>query len=52
MRLGIPKVDQDPITHVFRDEASEALRGRCNTLLVGRNDFAQVFRVHARREGR
>jgi hypothetical protein len=49
MRLRIPEVDQHPIAHVLRDEASEALHGLGNTLLVGRNDLAEVFRVHAGR---
>src|SRR5262249_52660070 len=43
----IPEVHQDPITHVFRYEAGEALHGLCNAPLVSRNDFAEVFRVHA-----
>jgi hypothetical protein len=52
MRLWIPKIHQHAIAHVLRNEASEATHGFCNTLLVGRNDLAQVFRVHARRECR
>ena len=52
MGLGIPEVDQHPIAHVLRDEATEALHGLRDALLIGRNDLAEVFRVHARREGR
>ena len=37
----------DAIAHVFRDEASEALHGLCDALLIGRNELAEVFRVHA-----
>ena len=52
MGLGIPKVDQDPIAHVLSHEAAEALHGLGNAFLVGRNDLAQVLRVHARRQCR
>src|SRR5262249_20805651 len=52
MRLRITKVDQDPIAHVFRYEATEALHSLRDALLVGRNDLAEVFRVHASRECR
>ena len=31
VRLGIAEVDQDPITHVLRYEATEVLHGLCNT---------------------
>jgi hypothetical protein len=47
--LRIPEVNKDPVAHVFRDEASEALHGLGDAFLVGRNDLAEVFRVHARR---
>jgi hypothetical protein len=50
--LGIPEVDQDPIAHVLRDEASEALHSFGYAFLVGRNHFAEVFRVHACRQRR
>ena len=50
--LGIPEVDQDPIAHVLRYEATEALHGLCDALLIGRNNLAEVFGVHARRERR
>ena len=36
-------------THVLRYESTEALHGLCNAFLIGRNDLAEVFRVHARR---
>jgi hypothetical protein len=45
--LGIPEVDQDPVAHVLRYEATEALRGLGDAPLVGRNDLAEVFGVHA-----
>ena len=50
--LRIAEVDQDPVAHVLRDEAAEALHGLGDALLIGRNDLAEVFRVHARRERR
>jgi len=50
--LGVAEVDQDPVAHVVRDEASEALNGLRDPLLVGRNDLAEVFRVHACRQCR
>jgi len=52
MGLGIPKVHENPIPHVLRDEAAEALYGPCDALLIGGNDLAEVFRVHAGRESR
>ena len=44
MGLGIPKVDEDTIAHVFRYEAAEALHGLRGAVLVGRNDLAEVLR--------
>jgi hypothetical protein len=50
MRLGIPKIHQHAIAHVFRNEASSPLHGRSDTLLIRRNDLAEVFGVHAGRK--
>ena len=50
--LWIPEVHQDPVAHVLGNEAAKALHGRSDTFLVGRNDLAKVFRVHARRQRR
>ena len=50
--LRIAEVDQHAVAHVLRDEAAEALHGLGNALLIGRNDLAEVFRVHARRQRR
>ena len=47
--LRIAEVDQDAVAHVLRHEAAEALHGLRDALLIGRNDLAEVFRVHARR---
>ena len=52
MCLRIAEVHEHPVTHVLRNEAAEATRGLRDALLIGRNDFAKVFRVHARRERR
>ena len=50
--LRIPEVNQNSIAHVLRYEAAEALHGLRDALLIGRNDLAEVFRVHARRQRR
>ena len=50
--LRVAEVDQHPVAHVLRYEAAEALHGLGNALLIGRNDLAEVFRVHAGRERR
>ena len=34
--LGVTEVDHNAIPHVLRHEASEALHGLCDALLVGR----------------
>src|SRR5271154_1255948 len=52
MSLRIAEVDQDTIAHVLRDEPAEAANRLRDAFLIGRNDLAQVLRVHAGREGR
>ena len=52
MRLRIAEIDEHPVAHVLRHEPAEALHGLGDALLIGRNDLAQVLRVHARRECR
>ena len=52
VRLGVAEVDQHPVAHVLRDETAEAPHGLRDALLIGRNDLAQVFRVHACRQRR
>jgi hypothetical protein len=37
---------------VFRYETAETAHGLCNALLLGRDNLAEVFRVHAGRESR
>jgi hypothetical protein len=50
--LGVAEVDQHPVAHVLGYEAAEALHGLGDTLLVAADNLAEVFGVHARREGR
>ncbi len=50
--LGVAQIHEHPVAHVLCNEAAEALHGLPNALLIGRNDLAEVFRVHAGREGR
>ena len=45
--LGIAEIDNHPIARVRRHEAAEALYSLRNAVVVGRNDFAEVFRIHA-----
>jgi hypothetical protein len=52
VRMGVAKVDQHPVAHELRDETAEATHGLRDALLIGRNDLAEVFRVHARRQRR
>ena len=48
--LSPQKVYQHAVPHVLRYGAVEALHGLGDALLVGRNNVAEVFGVHARRE--
>ena len=50
MGLRIAEVHQHAVAHVLRYEPAEALHSLGDALLIGRNDLAQVLRVHARRE--
>ena len=47
MRLRIAEINQHAVAHVFGDEAAEAAHGLGDAFLIGRNDLAQVLRVHA-----
>jgi hypothetical protein len=47
MSVGIPEVHQNPVTHVLRYEAAEAAHDFGDAFLIGRDNLAQVFRVHA-----
>jgi hypothetical protein len=49
MSLGITEVDENAVAHVLRYEAAEATHGLRDALLIGRDDLAEVFRVHAGR---
>ena len=52
MSLRVAEIDQDTIAHELRHKPAEALHGLSDALLVGGNDLAKVFGVHARRKGR
>src|SRR5262249_42238111 len=52
MGLGVAKINKRAIAQILSHETAQAAYGICNALVVGRNDFAEVFRVHARRECR
>ena len=47
MGLRIAEIDEHAVAHIFGHEPAEATHGLGDAFLVGRNDFAQVFRVHA-----
>ena len=49
VRLRITEIDQYAVAHVLRYEAAEAQHGLCDAFLIGRNDLAEIFRVHAGR---
>ena len=46
MRLGIAEVNYHPIAGVRGHEAAEALNSLCDALVVDRDDFAVVLRIH------
>jgi hypothetical protein len=48
--LRVAEVHEHTVAHVLRDEPAEAPHNASNTLLVGRNDLAQVLRIHTCRE--
>ena len=52
MGLRIPEVLQHTIAHVLRHEPAEPLHSLSDALLIRRNDFPQVLRVHTPRECR
>src|SRR5262249_25636409 len=49
MRLGVTEINEHPIAHILRYEPAEALHDLCDAFLVGRDNLAEVFRVHPRR---
>ena len=50
--LRITEIHEHPVAHVLRYKAAKALDGLSHALLIGGNDFTEVFRIHARRERR
>jgi hypothetical protein len=47
MCLRITEVDKHTVAHVFGDEATEPAHGLGYAFLIGRNNLAQILRVHA-----
>jgi hypothetical protein len=47
--LRIAPINRHAVAHIFRHEPAEAAHGLVNAFLIGRNDLAQVLRVHAHR---
>ena len=52
MGLRITKIHEDAVAHISGDEPAELAHGLGDTFLIGRNDLAQVLRVHADGERR
>ena len=52
MGLRVAEIHEHAVAHVLRYEPAEAMHGLGDTFLVGRNDIAQVLRIHSRRECR
>jgi len=50
--LWIAEIDKHAVAKVLRHKALEALHHLRDTLLIGRDNLAEVFGVHASREGR
>ena len=50
--LRIAEIHQHAVAHVFGHEAAETAHGLGDAFLIGRNDLAQVLRVHAGGERR
>jgi len=47
MGLGVAKIDQHAVAHVFRDEATEAAHVLGDAFLIRGDELSQVFWVHA-----
>ena len=52
MGLRIAKIDEDAVAQVLRHEPAEAAHDLSDAFVIGRNDLAQVLRVHAGGERR
>ena len=46
MGLGVAKVDKHAVAQIPRHETAETAHGFSDTFLIGRDELAQVFRVH------
>ena len=52
MRLRVAEIHQHSVAQIFRHEPAEAAHRFGDALLIGRNDLAQILRVHASGERR
>jgi hypothetical protein len=50
MGPGVAKVDKHAVAQILRHEAAETAHGFSDAFMIGRDYFAQVFRVHPSRE--
>jgi hypothetical protein len=48
MGLGVAKVDKYAIAQILPHEAAETAHGFSDAFRIGRDEFSQVFRIHAR----
>jgi hypothetical protein len=48
--LGIAKIHEDTVAHVFRNEPVVAVHRAGDTLLISRNDVPQILGIHSRSE--
>src|SRR5262245_11723 len=46
MGLGVAKIYEHAIAQILRNETAETAHGSSDTLLIGRHDQSQVFRIH------
>jgi hypothetical protein len=46
MRPRIAKVHEGTVAQIFRHKTVEATHGFSDAFLIGRNDLAQILRVH------
>jgi len=50
MRLGIAKIDQHAVAHIFGDKTAKAADGVGHTAMVGADNLAQILGIEARRQ--
>jgi hypothetical protein len=52
MSMRVAEINQHAVAHVFRDKPSVSLHGFSDAFLISRDELAQIFGVHARRQRR